>query len=160
MIEKFNFYDVYGYFLPGLSLLGLIFLPFGLVKHQWPATELSSALGAIVFAYILGHVIQTIAFRAFPSALLDSLGNRRYPSELFLDHKYPEFSEEFKGSLAKVVKDAFDIDLAIEKAPAKRDDPEFAPISRRRQDAFLLSRGVLIREKIAAMRNNLKVCIP
>ncbi|MBZ5702487.1 MAG: hypothetical protein LAN84_11650 [Acidobacteriia bacterium] len=150
MIERFNFYDVYGYFLPGFGLLGLIWLPFGLFKHSWPSKEVGSALIAVVLAYIVGHFIQTLATQALPSRTKDSFGNSRYPSDFFLDPENPTFSKQFKEQLASIVRSSFGIDLMVEKAPARKNDPEFAAVTRRRQDAFLLSRGVLIREKIAA----------
>jgi hypothetical protein len=39
MIEKFNFYDVYGYLIPGLVLIGLFLVPLGLLG-RWPAGTL------------------------------------------------------------------------------------------------------------------------
>ena len=60
------------------------------------------------------------------------------------------FSKPLKERLAKLVKDDFEIDLGIERSPARRNDQEFTPIGRQRQDAFFLCRGTLIREKIAA----------
>lgn len=150
MIERFNFYDVYGYFVPGFSLLGLIWVPYGILKHSWPATELGSALVGVVFAYIVGHILQILGTRALTSKIRDKFGNPRYPSDVFLDSDNSTFSEPLKKRLAKLVKYNFDIDLAVEKAPKGISDQEFAPVSRGRQDAFFLCRGVLIREKIAA----------
>jgi hypothetical protein len=150
VIEKFNFYDIYGYFVPGCSLLGLLWLPYGISKRCWPSTELGPALVGVVFAYIVGHVLQILSTKAFPSQIPDHLGNSRYSSEVFLDPENSAFSTEFKERLAKLVKDDFDIDLAIERSPKKDTDQEFAPVSRSRQDAFFLCRGTLIREKIAA----------
>jgi hypothetical protein len=150
VIERFNFYDVYGYFVPGLSLLGLIWAPYGILKHSWPSTELGSALAGVVFAYVVGHILQILGTRALPSKIQDKFGNTRYSSDVFLDSDDSTFSEPLKERLAKLVKDNFDIDLAIEKTPKEMNDREFATVSRSRQDAFFLCRGVLIREKIAA----------
>ena len=50
MVEKFNFYDIYGYLLPGLVLIGLFWLPFGLILNLWPKAELSSALLVLLLA--------------------------------------------------------------------------------------------------------------
>jgi len=35
MIERFNFFDVYGYLLPGGLLMVLTWLPFGLISGRW-----------------------------------------------------------------------------------------------------------------------------
>lgn len=150
MIERFNFYDIYGYFLPGFSLLGLIWLPFGFFRHTWPSKEIGSALIAVVLAYIVGHVVQILAIQTLPSRNKDHFGNLRYPSDLFLDPKEPPFSEQFKKDLADIVKHNFGIDVAVEKAPTRKDDSEFSGVTKKRQDVFFLCRGVLIREKIAA----------
>lgn len=67
MIAKFNFYDIYGYFLPGLVLLFLSGLPFGIVCDRWPSGELVTALIGIPLAYVAGHILQAFAVRVFPS---------------------------------------------------------------------------------------------
>jgi hypothetical protein len=107
MIEKFNFYDVYGYFLPGFALLALIWAPFGIITHQWPSLALASAVAAIILAYIVGHLIQIIAHHALPSTAKDPSQNERYPSDLFLDDEDKTFSVGFKQSLAAVILKAF-----------------------------------------------------
>lgn len=142
MIEKFNFYDVYGYFLPGLALLILFWAPFGLVPHFWPPTELSSALAALGFAYILGHLLQTLAVNAIPSGVWTG-ARYRFHSERLLDPSDPTFSSVFKGELAARVKRALNIDLEV-SAEADKE------ISSRRQDAFFLSRAILLREKVVS----------
>jgi hypothetical protein len=137
MISRFNFYDVYGYFLPGLVLLSLLWLPFGVIHHLWPTGELITALIAILFAYIAGHVTQTMAIPAFPSTAPDSHGHRRYPSDIILDEGDETFSPEFKKKLADQIQSQFDIDVTGE-SPS---------VSARRQDAFFLCRSALIKDK-------------
>lgn len=44
MVEKFNFYDIYGYLIPGLVLIGLLWVPIGLLWHVWPKAEVTSAI--------------------------------------------------------------------------------------------------------------------
>ena len=150
MIERFNFYDVYGYFVPGCSLLALLWLPYGIAARSWPSTELGSALAAIIFAYIVGHFLQILSTNALPSKIEDKSGNLRYPSEVFLDSNNTVFSAEFKERLAQFVLSDFGLDLAVDKSPKGANDEEFGPIDRRRQNGFFLCRGTLIREKIAA----------
>ena len=61
MIKQFNFYDIYGYLLPGMLLVSLFWLPVGILTRSWPNQDVSNALFLAVGAYILGHVLQTIA---------------------------------------------------------------------------------------------------
>jgi hypothetical protein len=150
VIERFNFYDVYGYFVPGCSLFALLWLPYGVATRSWPSTELGSALAAIIFAYIVGHFLQILSTNALPSKIEDKSGNIRYPSQVFLDSENTAFSTEFKERLAQLVQSDFGLDLAVGKSPNGQNDEEFFPIDRRRQNAFFLCRGTLIREKIAA----------
>lgn len=49
MIERFNFYDIYGYLLPGATLVGLLWLPFGIITGTWPAAQLSEAVFVLGF---------------------------------------------------------------------------------------------------------------
>lgn len=58
MIERFNFYDVYGYLLPGLVLTALLGLPFWIAGRLTPPAQFASAALAIVIGYVLGHFVQ------------------------------------------------------------------------------------------------------
>ena len=64
MIERFNFYDVYGYLIPGAVALSLFWLPFALaVTPNLPKT-LTGATGAAVLAvlaYVTGQLLQMFA---------------------------------------------------------------------------------------------------
>lgn len=141
MIERFNFYDVYGNFLPGLAFLALIWLPIGITRQFWPGKEITSAIAVLAFAYILGHIIQTVLENAFPSKLKDSNGRRRYPSDYFLDSQAAKFSGEFRRELETAVRERFNIDLnAGVPVPKGEEDT----ISKNRQHAFNLARNTLL----------------
>ena len=71
MIERFNFYDIYGYLLPGATLVGLLWLPFGIITGVWPTAQLSEAVFVLVFSYVIGHVLHTISSKAVPSMVRD-----------------------------------------------------------------------------------------
>jgi len=60
LIEKFNFYDIYGYFVPGATFLAIRWIPFGIVRNSWPSSTWSSAIIAAAFAYILGHLVYSL----------------------------------------------------------------------------------------------------
>lgn len=128
MTLKFNFYDIYGFALPGFLLLAVLWLPFGLIENRWPDAEFSSALVGVIFAYIVGHVLQQVAGNAIPSDFLAG----RYPSSVFLDEKDSTFSKEFKNRLRLQISSTFQLDVSNEKE---------------RGDAFFLCRSALIKSK-------------
>src|SRR5258706_16436134 len=64
MIDRFNFYDVYGYLLPGLALVALLGLPGVMIAGKLPSSELVSALAAVAAAYVIGQLAHAFA-RAF-----------------------------------------------------------------------------------------------
>jgi hypothetical protein len=43
VIERFNFYDVFGFFIPGSVLLLLLWLPVGLARRSFPSSDLTSS---------------------------------------------------------------------------------------------------------------------
>jgi chromate transport protein ChrA len=132
--EKFNFYDIYGFALPGFLLLAVLWLPFGLIEAKWPDAELSSALLGIIIAYIIGHVLQQVARQAMPSNFLGG----RFPSTAILDEHNATFTGEFKRRLAKQIKDVFEIDVSYGSSDQVRND------------AFFLCRSALIKSKTVA----------
>jgi hypothetical protein len=83
---KLDFYDVLGYLVPGLVLVGLLSLPFGLIKGSWPSTSLTSAVLYLVGAHILGHILQGFlrAWENIPE-IRDSKNEMRAPSSVLLD---------------------------------------------------------------------------
>jgi hypothetical protein len=137
VIEKFNFYDVYGYFVPGAAFLAVFWIPFGLVKHTWPSSTWAEAIVAAVLAYIVGHLLQSVATNAIPS------GTDRYPSEIYLDHDDKELPEKSKKQIEQFIKEQFKLELQVDK---KGDDE----IDAVRHNAFLLARQVLIQGKAAS----------
>lgn len=143
MIERFNFYDVYGYLLPGLAVLGLVWLPFGVISHSWPQNELLSAVVVLAFGYVLGHVLQNVAANAVPSTFADSRGRQRRPSDLLLDKEDTYFTDGIKQRIRETATAQFSVDLS---AGADGDEQ----LSRSRNHAFLMARQMLIREQIVA----------
>lgn len=137
MIEKFNFYDLYGYFVPGAAFLAILWLPFGLVRHKWPSSTWTEAIVAAVLAYIVGHLLQSIATNAIPS------GTDRYPSEIYLDHDDKELPEKSKTQIAQLIKEQFKLELQVDKKGGDEIDAV-------RHNAFLLARQVLIQGRAAS----------
>jgi hypothetical protein len=133
MVKDFNFYDVYGYFLPGFTLLTLIWLPFGLIQRSFPTPELSSALVIIAFGYIAGHLLQIMAQNALPSTINDSQGRSRYPSDVMFDEDNDVFSQEERDQLKQRIVSKF--------GEAFKSRP---------QNAFFLCRSFLVQHKVAS----------
>lgn len=63
MHERFNFYDVYVYLIPGLTLLGLAWLPYGAFASAWPEAALLSTVAVLFAGYVLGHLLSEAARR-------------------------------------------------------------------------------------------------
>src|SRR5215467_15034613 len=122
MVEKFNFYDIYGYLLPGLVLIGLFWLPFGLVFSLWPKAELSSALLVLLMAYLSGHVIQNLAILHGSSTIKDRYGNGRAPSELLLDSSDHTFTEPTKVRIAELCEKYFHLNINVKADLGKMED--------------------------------------
>lgn len=141
MIEKFNFYDVYGYFVPGAAFLAILWIPLGLIRHTWPPSTWSEAIIAVVLAYILGHLVQSIATNAIPSwEVKGPTGKNRFPSEIYLDPTDKELPEICKTKIQDLMKEQFGLELQVDKVG---DDA----IDKIRHNAFLLARQILIQGK-------------
>jgi hypothetical protein len=147
MIQNLNFYDVYGYLLPGLTFLLLIWLPKAVIRPHVPSGEWSSAIVAVAVAYIAGHILQMMAQGALPSDVKGHLGRRRVPSDWILDANNKTFSPEFKARLWKRIIESFEIDVDITTLPSDFDEESLDDISKKRQDAFMLCRSALVRGK-------------
>jgi hypothetical protein len=141
MIDKFNFYDVYGYLIPGAALLLLLWLPFALVHTPWPTKDLGSAVIGVVVAYIAGHLLQMICTRVIPSSVaIGADKHPRYPSDVVLDAKNSSFSLDLKKKLETRVQEKFSLNIGVEQA-------ESEALDQLRRDAFFLARHALIRAK-------------
>jgi len=138
MIERLNFYDVYGYLLPGLALLGVIWFPFWFVAgFTLPASALSSALFALVVAYVIGHLLQGIARTALRQERPEK-GNR-VPSDYVLDRNEPSLRNEVRARVIDLILTHFSLNV---DAPVNAGE-----LTSRRREAFLLCRRALVQQK-------------
>ena len=148
MIEKFNFYDIYGYFVPGAAFLAIPWLPFGLVRHTWPSSTWSGAIIAAVLAYIVGHLVHSLATNALPS-----WGNKgRFPSEMYLDNTDKELPESCKSNIQTLMKEQFGLELQVDKVGNEAIDQV-------RHNAFLLARQILIQGKAVSYAEQFQGCM-
>jgi small neutral amino acid transporter SnatA (MarC family) len=148
VLEKFNFYDVYGYLLPGCALLMLLWIPFGIAGIPLKTSDWSSLIVAGAAAYLVGQLLQTLSIGAFPETVHDS-GRRRYHSCIMLDTVDDTFTKEQKQNLAALVLKISSVDISVQ--PGVRDEhptPEsVAAVDESRSNAFLQCRALLLREK-------------
>jgi len=142
---KFNFYDIYGFALPGFLLLAVLWLPFGLIEHNWPDVEFSSALVGVIFAYFTGLILYFVANFTLPSDLYGG----RFPSSALLDRADKTFTERVKERLAKQIHTLFGLDVSIDMPPDAADNIR-KEVDRQRNDAFFLCRSALIKSKTVA----------
>jgi len=132
MIDRFNFYDVYGYVLPGLAALGVGWFPFWLLATRDLPAGWSSALVGVVVAYLLGHVLKPLGTTAL---------RRDEPSTTMLDPG--TFPEEMRVLLLAAIQRR--LGILVGGAPAD-DGAEKA----RRQAAFFACRSALLQSDAAA----------
>lgn len=161
MVEKFNFYDIYGYLVPGGTLLALLWLPFAASVPKWPAV--SAWAGAVVAAmsiaaaYVAGHLVQTLAVGAMPSSIkweekpkAGSSGSpkatskvlRRKPSNIMLDYE----GKAYVPRVPELVRESFQIDVS---GSGSESLGEIKEIDKRREQAFLLCRAEIVEAKAA-----------
>src|ERR1019366_7313749 len=142
MIDKFNFYDIYGDVLPGTLLLGIFWLPFGLTTMSLPSSEISSTLILLVVAYIAGHLMQMVALVLVPTMVGDPNDPKhklRTRSSLILDTKNQVFGAPFKNRLGGQILTAFGAQII-------GDDPDAI---KSRDSAFFQARTYLLQNKNA-----------
>lgn len=108
MIERFNFYDVYGYLIPGGVAFSLVWLPFALaVTPKLPETVTAAAVAAVL-AYVAGHLLQMLA-RPILTWKRAAHGFKN-PSSYKIDD--PKFA--MSDEVAKAIKGRFGIDILAE----------------------------------------------
>lgn len=134
MIQRFNFYDLYGYLIPGLALVVVLWVPFGII-YRWlptgPAGDLSWLALAVVIAYVAGYFVQSIATNGIPSGT-----DLTYPSVTLLNQSDATFSPELKAKIADSVRSRFNLEIDADK------DADLT-VARRRQNAFSLCRPIV-----------------
>jgi hypothetical protein len=134
LIERFNFYDLYGYLIPGAALIVMFALPFGLVHRMSIADWPILAIG-IVAGYLLGHLLQAIASTAIPSSRGSERVFWRAHSATILNQSDSTFSAEQKDNIETMVKNWFNLDVNVQSDSDKH-------IGGVRQDAFFLCRRI------------------
>lgn len=149
MIERLNFYDVYGYLLPGATLIALLFVPFLATGSDIPSLEWSSALAGVIFGYVVGHLLQILSRTGFKEPPQPSRTLLRSPDGFpvkFRSQLTTLFSEDFGLD----VSDDKELDLAFEAcryALQSKDVPSYAE---QFQGLYALLRGLVAASVIAS----------
>jgi hypothetical protein len=138
VIKQFNFYDIYGYLLPGLLVVFLFWLPAGLITQSWPSDDISKGIFFIVLAYIVGHLLRTLGHAAIPST-----DRGRYPSDRLLDQSDSRLPASLKSEIRRQSGRLFRIVLRVDC------DGDKGEISGTRNATFYLARSYLIANKAA-----------
>jgi hypothetical protein len=137
VIERFNFYDLYGYLIPGLALLGALWLPlWWLAQKEIPGAWLSAAV-ALVVAYLTGHVVARIGQTGFPYDKPRGL----QPSDGLLDAQDRRLPDSVKQQIVAAIERYFALRLSAVH-PNER--------ARSLRTAFFLCRRALLREDAAS----------
>lgn len=105
MIERFNFYDVYGYLIPGFAWLLLLAIPFHLI-FRFAALSATEFTASLVVSYLAGHLLDGLARQFIPSESheipgADGKPRKEYRSVAVLWDQYPHADK-----LSKPVQDA------------------------------------------------------
>lgn len=139
MIPNLNFYDIYGYLIPGFTFVILIWLPRGLIQGQWPAVDWASALVAAVIGYVVGHILQALGRGAWPSKTMTG----RFPSDVLLDKDNDVLSFDLKERLRESIRTLSGIDVRTDLTGAEVTDP----VRKQRRDGFYFCRDALLTGK-------------
>jgi len=139
MIPNLNFYDIYGYLIPGLTLAIVLRLPYGLITGRWPESSWTSALIAVVIDYVLGHLVQILARNALPSETMDG----RYPSEALLDQDDKTLSVALKERLRTRIRELSEVDVRTDLTKSGVTDD----VKAQRDDGFRYCRDALLSSK-------------
>src|SRR6202049_541753 len=134
MIERFNFFDIYGYLIPGVFWLALMWLPFGLRSGfpSWSTAQITVV--GLVGGYILGHLLYAMARLIFPGRTKDTPGCVGPLSSLLLDDDNHELSNPVKKKLAEELERRFGIDAS----------------DRHHGDVFFLCRTAIAQAKVGS----------
>ncbi len=115
----------------------LLWLPYAVVTGKWPDEKFAAVAAALALAYVIGHVLQSIAASALPVRFeRDPHGRPSLPSETMLDAADKRLAPELKQRIRANVKAWFRIDVAATGEPHE-------DVAARRKMAFELCRPIV-----------------
>lgn len=138
MIDRFNFYDVYGYFLPGVALLAFLLVPLDQLGFNLAAVDWQTFLLGAPFAYLAGHLVQQVSVATLRTEIKDEEGNWRYPSDPLLDEDGSGLSGSVRTQIVRYAAER--LGLAV-GGPRKEHNEKRA---QERRDLFFICRKRLV----------------
>lgn len=139
MIERFNFFDIYGYLIPGGVTMLVVVLPLVLIgRVELPSSEWPLLIVGVLVAYLIGHLLQTMASTAIPSSKNLARERWREPSALLVGSDDATLTDNVKKRLDELVRSWFGLEIE----PSQEND---AAIGNVRQDAFELARRIVVK---------------
>lgn len=143
MMDKFNFFDIYGYLIPGGFWVVLLWLPIMLSSGVPAGLTAEITVAGLVAAYIAGHLLYGMARNLLPTAAYhDEHGEPKSLSYCLLatenEHFTPaakRFSSPVREKLAVAVRTRFGIEISV---------------GAQRSDAFYLCRAALAQGQAGA----------
>jgi hypothetical protein len=137
MIQRFNFYDVYGYLIPGFAVVVMLWLPSAVITQHWQEAKLGWIAAAIAVAYVVGHVLQNLAANAVSlHVVTNAEGKAVLPSPALLDPKDTSLPPDVKRRVQSNVQSWFNIDTSVNQLAS-------GEITKRRDAAFSLCRPIV-----------------
>lgn len=159
ILEQLNFYDIFGYLMPGAVVTGCALLLIGAAFPDAPAdlgaASTAELLGLVFLAYLIGLVVQAGA--RYVEQAINHAKWKGWPSDAFLRPDDNRFTPEFKDGLKKVLADRYNLPEAAFAKEAFAICYSFVIQKgiRRRVETFLglsgLSRGMIVASAIAAL---------
>lgn len=139
MSQRFNFYDIYGYLIPGLTFVTLLWLPFGIINPALVNPSLTAAAALVVVGYIVGQAIVALSGGLMVGKVLRTKdGTSEQPSVVLLNRSDTQIERSLKELIACNVRKRFRLDVRIDEDLS--DDPQ---IRDDRQAAFFLCRVIV-----------------
>ncbi len=117
--------------------MAFLWFPYAAMTDHWPDAKLGSVVALLAAAYVVGHILQSLALSVFPSKMAKNAdGEAAYPSTVVMDGG----QNSLHPAVAKRVQDGvmswFGIDIEAGTKATK-------DISDKRQAAFFLCRPIV-----------------
>lgn len=121
MEAKFNFYDLYGYLLPGIICVAVVAVPLALAGVPLPSVHLGEALILLALAYVIGNLLSAWSRPLFVMEWVDDGRGPASPSETLLRPGAPGLTADDRKSLLEAAGlEARGADEELSREEAKR----------------------------------------
>ncbi len=144
MIDKFNLYDLFGYLIPGVFSLVLLWLPIQLMWGYSFELSIGAGVAAAAVAYLVGHVLQALARPAVNNSVHGF--NWTY---ILLHETDDHFPSETKAQIRAALLKHFDLDVdhrkvSMEGMSLDEQRAVLRDLNRKTKNAGRLARSMLV----------------